>query len=236
MSGAWSWARLEALAAAVLERCDWAALGAIYCNDPVDAGWSERRALVLEHGMLLAKRLGAVLPAGGASLWVGAGLAELPVLLVEELRCGRQPVATNLRAAECALLNQALEAAAPPVQVRYQPLDARVAAPDLRFDHLGCVSVFTDPETWPVLSDVAYGRVAPVQLDVAKFTAERDAARGLAAGLFARLARPAWITTTAEEVSWFLELAERAGVAVAADDELIPTALVGDPVGVLRLG
>jgi hypothetical protein len=44
------------------------------------------------------------------------------------------------------------------------------------------------------------------------------------------------VTTTPEEVAWFLGEADRAGVAVEALDDLIETAVVGDPVGFLRLG
>jgi hypothetical protein len=95
--------------------------------------------------------------------------------------------------------------------------------------------VFTDPETWPVLSDVAYGRVAPVQVDVERFVAERQVARELARDLFARLSRPALVTTTAEEVAWFLEQAHARGVTAEAGDELIETAVVGDPVGFLHV-
>ncbi|MBL8724573.1 MAG: hypothetical protein JNK49_11030 [Planctomycetes bacterium] len=235
MSAGASWSRVAALTAAVLDACDWPALGAIYCNDPVEARWPERRALVQEHGLALARRLLAALPRGGTSLWVGAGLAEVPVLLAETMRQGRQVLATNLRVAECELLNRALEQAVPEMPCRYQPVDARTLAAAAAFDHLGCVSVFTDPETWPVLSEVAYGRLAPVQIDVAKFVAEREQARELAAVLFGRLSRPGWITTTAEEVSWFLEQAELAGAAIEADEELVPTALVGDPVGLLQV-
>jgi hypothetical protein len=52
------------------------------------------------------------------------------------------------------------------VALRFLPQDARTAALGTMFDHLGCISVFTDPEAWPMLSDVAYGRIAPVQIDV----------------------------------------------------------------------
>ena len=103
------------------------------------------------------------------------------------------------------------------------------------FDHLGCISVFTDPELWPVMSDVAYGRVAPVQLDVERFTTERAHARELARDLFARLVRPGLITTTFEEVSWFLEQAQAHGTTIDAGDELIEAAVVGDPVGFLAV-
>jgi hypothetical protein len=119
--------------------------------------------------------------------------------------------------------------------VRFEERDAGEVAAAGGYDHLGCVSLFTDPETWPLLSDVTYGRVPPVQIDVERFSAERGQARRLAERLFAGLRRPGWITTSAEEVAWFLEQAEAAGANCEADDELLETAVVGDPVGFVRV-
>lgn len=225
----------DRLVRAVLDRCDWRVLGEVYFHWGGEAFWAEKRPAVAELGEVLAQRLLRDLPRGGASLWVGAGVAELPVLLAEVGAHGREVVAANLRAAECDVLNAALQAAAPGVPLRFEAVDARAAAPGRTFDHLGCISVFTDPETWPVLSDVVYGRIAPVQIDVDAFVAERERARELAAGLFARVRRPGWITTSAEEVAWFLEQAEGVGATVDASDDLVETAVVGDPVGILRI-
>lgn len=228
------WGQVATLARRVFEQLDWQALAEIYFDWGGDRFWQQRRANVVSMGSELGKRLLHRVPRGGASLWVGAGVAELPVLLGEIVLHDRRVVATNLRRRECEVLNAALEAAAVGVPLRYLAEDAgATAAAD--HDHLGCISVFTDPETWPVLSEVAYGRVAPAQLDVERFVAERAAARALAANLFARLRRPALVTTTAEEVAWFLEPAAAAGAAVDAENELIPTAVVGDPVGFLAV-
>ncbi len=220
---------------AVLDRLDWAALGDIYFHENGEHELRERRKAIFACGISLAEVLLPQLRHGGASLWVGAGIGELPVLLAEAMRGDREVFATNLRRRECELLNEAIAAAAPDAVLRYVAVDAREAAPGLAFDHLGCISLFTDPETWPMLSDVTYGRIAPVQVDVERFVAERDDARRLAAALFARLARPALVTTSAEEAAWFLEQADAAGAAVDASEELIETAIVGDPVGFLRV-
>ena len=104
------------------------------------------------------------------------------------------------------------------------------------YDHLACVSLFTDPESYPWLSAVAYGRIAPVQLQVEAFVAEREKARGLAAAMFAGLQKPGLITTTVEEVAWFVEECEKNKVAYAPDEETLPTAVVGDPIGFMRIG
>jgi hypothetical protein len=219
----------------VLAALDWRELGDIYFHENGEAEWRERRPAVAVLGERLARSLLGVVPRNGASLWVGAGVAELPVLLAEVMLHARTVVAANLRARECELLNAALAQAAPDVPLRYVAGDAAVVEAGRTFDHLGCISLFTDPETWPQLSGVAYGRIAPVQVDVERFVAERDQARTLAGALFARLQRPGVVTTTAEEVAWFLELGDAAGAEIEPSDEMIETAVVGDPVGFLSV-
>jgi len=229
------WRAVTKLTERVLERLDWHALGEIYFHWGGEQFWQERRPRVVELGEVLAMRLLQQVPKGGASLWVGAGVAELPVLIAEVLMHERTVTAANLRERECEVLNAGLLVAVPEVAVRFIAGDARTVEPGRSFDHLGCISVFTDPETWPVISDVAYGRVAPVQLDVEQFVAEREATRAVAKGLFARLQRPGLVTTSAEEVAWFLEQAEVHGATVDASEDLVETAVVGDPVGFLTV-
>ncbi|MCR9247992.1 MAG: hypothetical protein NXI31_23420 [bacterium] len=221
---------------AVLDALDWTALGAIYFHEDGEAELRGRREAIKDLGLELGKALLRRVPRGGRSLWVGAGLAELPVLLAETMNAGRGVVATNLRVAECELLNSALRRARVGDGLEFLPVDARDECIPGAFDHVGCISLFTDPETWPLLSDVTYGRIAPVQLDVEAFAAERENARSLANRLFEALARPGLVTTSAEEATWFLESATVAGVPYDADEQLIATAVVGDPVGFLRLG
>ena len=225
------WSSVAALHRRIAAACDWQALGEIYFHWGGEQFWAEKAPQVGELGERLARALLPKVRAAGASLWVGAGVAELPVLLAEVMLRGRDVVATNLREREVAVLNAALDKVAPELPLRYVAGDAAEVAAGRSFDHLGCLSVFTDPETWPVLSDVAYGRVPPVQVDVERFVAEREQARALAHKLFARLARPGLVTTSAEEVAWFLECAAAVGADYEADEELIDTAVVGDPVG-----
>jgi len=225
------WSSVAALHRRIAAACDWQALGEIYFHWGGEQFWAEKAPQVGELGERLARALLPKVRAAGASLWVGAGVAELPVLLAEVMLRGRDVVATNLRDREVAVLNAALDKVAPELPLRYVAGDATEVAAGRSFDHLGCISVFTDPETWPVLSDVAYGRVPPVQVDVERFVAEREQARALAQKLFARLARPGLVTTSAEEVAWFLECAAAVGADYEADEELVDTAVVGDPVG-----
>lgn len=225
------WGSVAALYRRIAAACDAVALGEIYFHWGGERFWAERAPSIAELGERLARALLPKVKAGGVSLWVGAGVAELPVLLAEVMLRGRDVVATNLRLREVEVLNEALDKVAPDLPLRYVAGDATEVAAGRTFDHLGCISVFTDPETWPLLSDVAYGRIAPVQIDVERFVAEREVARTLAAKLFGRLARPGLVTTSAEEVSWFLECAAAAGLDYEADEELVETAVVGDPVG-----
>jgi hypothetical protein len=231
----WSWDRCAAACERLFESLDWQALGAIYFHADGAAHWLQRRTALLELGFQWARELLRRVPGGGRSLYVGAGVAELPVLLAERCVAGRAVQALNRNRRECELIARGLHAVGLEDELAIEPADA--ASSEVRgYDHLGCVSVFTDPETWPVLSGVAYGRLPPVQVDVAQFVRERDAARALAARLFAGLARPGWITTTAEEVAWFLEQADLAQVPYTVDEAQVPTAVVGDPVGFLRVG
>ncbi|MFK7739027.1 MAG: hypothetical protein AB8H80_01795 [Planctomycetota bacterium] len=232
-SNAAAWSECRAASDRVLEQVDWAALGAIYFHEDGEAHWDARLADLRRLGAKLAEELGHRLTLAGASFWCGAGVAEVPVLVAEALRLGRRLVVVNPNEEECRILNDAFAAAEPELGICYQPVDARDVPPE-EFDHVGCISVFTDPETWPTLSGVAYGRLPPVQVDLEQFGAEREDARLLAEALAERLAPSAWLTTTPEEVSWFLEQAEHGGFELQADEELVETAVVGDPVGFLR--
>ena len=73
------------LAKRVLQALDWPALGAIYFHWGGEQFWREKLPAGVGLGERLARRLLPQLPRSGASLWVGAGVAELPVLLAEVL-------------------------------------------------------------------------------------------------------------------------------------------------------
>lgn len=229
------WLDVERVAKKVFDAVDWAKLGELYFHEDGERQWQERRKLVIELGCQLARRLALHVKPEGMSLWAGAGVAELPVLLAEVLLLDRTVVVANLLEEECDILNAALAAAAPQAALHYEIGDAREVAGDQAFDHLGCISLFTDPETWPAVSGVTYGRLHPVQLDLEQFVAERDEARELARGLFALLDQEACITTTPDEVAWFLELAVAQEREIEPTDDVIETAVVGDPVGFLLL-
>ena len=229
------WLELEKLTKKVFEAVDWVKLGEIYFHEDGERHWQDRKKMVVELGGQLARRLERYVKPEGISLWVGAGVAELPVMLAEVVLMNRTVVAANLQTEECDILNAALAKGAPHVALHYEAGDAREVAGDQAFDHLGCISVFTDPEIWPALSGVAYGRLPPVQLDLEQFATEREQAIELARSLFALLDQEACITTTAEEVPWFLAEAIAQEREIEPSDDMIETAVVGDPVGFLRI-
>lgn len=220
----------------LLAELDYAALGGIYCDQGGEAFWEDRRAPVLEAGLAWAAALGRRLQPEGGSLYVGAGVAELPALVTEALDLGRRLGVANLRAAECEILNRGLASSGLEDRIRFVAGGVEAHLDNGPFDHLSVVSVLDDPETYPLVSGVTYGRIAPVLLDVAGFCQERDMVRALVAALFDAMGTPFVITTTAEEVAWFLHEAEARHLQVAADDESIETALVGDPIGFLTVG
>jgi len=215
---------------------DWHALGAIYCDEGGDAFWSERREPTLRMGRVWAAALAKRLPRGGRSLYVGAGVAELPAMLHETRAMGRSVVACNLRAAECAVIAQGLRAIGVSAdELEVVPADVRTLLDGAAFDHLALVSALTDPETWPVSSAVTYGRMPPVLLDVAAFERERGEILALVESLLPTLATPGWITTTGYEVPWLMHVARARGLALDVDDDLIESAVVGDPIGFVRV-
>ncbi len=231
-----SWDRCRELCGRVLDALDWAALGRIYFHEDGEQELLARRSDILDMGLEHARELHKRVGPKGTSLHVGAGLAELVVMIAEVVVRDRSVRAVNLRSRECELINHALKRHQLSKQITLEAVDARAAAEQGGYDHLSCVSLFTDPETWPMMSAVSYGRIAPIQVDVDQFVRERTDALQVASALFAGMQRPGWITTTVEELSWFLRLAGEAGVAIEPDDIMLPTALVGDPVGFVRVG
>jgi len=222
-------ATLEAIAH-VFDSLDYAALGPIYCDEGGNAFWEERRGPCQELGLKLAALLRDRLRPGGRSLYVGAGVAELPLLVMETTELHRTVAAYNLRAAEVAVLNGAC--AGLPFEVQAQ--DAREAKGP--FDHLWIVSVLNDPECFPELGALSSGRANPVTFEPDSFTAERQAVLALAADCLEKIARPTLVTTSVEEIPWITDWCERHDVACVVEDEDYPTAIVQDPICFIRLG
>jgi hypothetical protein len=214
----------------VYGRLDYDALGRIYCFEGGDEFWRAKRGLCDRLGSRVAMVLRQKLGRGGRSLYVGAGVAELPALILETVELGRMVESYNLRSAEVAVLNRACHS----IPLTFHAADA--ASAKGRFDHLWMASVLNDPERFPHLSPLSYGRGNPLTLDPLKFDTERRIVRALVARCMGKLARPGFVTTTTEEVLWIAEWCHRHRVPYLVGKRYYPTALVGDPICFIQIG
>lgn len=214
----------------VYGRLDYGALGPVYCYEGGEEFWRAKRALCQRLGNRVAVLLRKKLPRRGRSLYVGAGVAELPALIMETAERGRAVEPYNLRRAEVAVLNRACRS----IPLTFQAVDAARAKG--RFDHLWMVSVLNDPERFPSLSPLSYGRSNPLTLDPVKFDRERRIVRALVACCMGKLAKPGLVTTTTEEVLWIAEWCHRRRVPYRVGTRYYPTALVGDPICFIQIG
>ncbi len=216
--------------AAVFERLDYRRLASIYCYEGGDVFWRTKREPCRRLGMRMGEVLLTRLAAGGRSLYVGAGVAELPVLLVESLELHRTVLSCNLRTSEVATLNRACRGLPP----RFHAMDAGTVGGS--FDHLWIVSVLNDPERFPHLASLSYGRAVPLTFDPGVFVRERRIVRSLVNRCMSKLRLPAVVTTSVEEVNWIADWCHRKAIPYLVERRQFQTALVGDPICVLRVG
>ena len=203
---------------------DYGALGPVYCYEGGKEFWRAKRGPCDRLGSQVAVALRKKLGRGGRSLYVGAGVAELPALIMETVELSRTVEPYNLRRVEVAALNDACRS----IPLTFRLADAADAKS--RFDHLWIVSVLNDPERFPHLSPLSYGRGNPLTLNPLKFGQERRVVRALVARCMEKLARPGFVTTTTEEVLWIAEWCHRHRVPYRVGKHDYPTALVGDPI------
>jgi hypothetical protein len=214
----------------VFARLDYPALGRIYCHDGGEAFWRTKRGPCQRWGIKLAEVLKGLLRAGGRSLYVGAGVAELPMLIMEAGDLHRRVNAYNLRREEVRLLNQA----GGNLGLRFEARDAGLARG--RVDHLWMVSVLNDPERFPHLSALSYGRALPLTFDPARFAAERRIVRRLVDRCLRKLRLPGLVTTSTEEVMWIAEWCHQRRMPYQVSTRDYPAPIVGDPICFLRIG
>ncbi|MDF0675663.1 MAG: hypothetical protein P0120_15185 [Nitrospira sp.] len=214
----------------VFDRLDYKRLESVYCYEGGDKFWVRKRAPCRRLGTKVAEALIEKLPPGGRSLYVGAGVTELPALLAEALDLQRQVEPYNLRRTEVAVLNRATRTL--PVQFRAQ--DASLATG--LFDHLWMVSVLNDPERFPHLSPLSYGRANPVTFDPTRFQKERRLVQSIVDRCMPKLNVPGLVTTSTEEVVWIADWCHRLKIPYRVERRQYPTALVGDPICFIKVG
>ena len=210
---------------------DYHGLGPVYCDEGGDAFWEDRRGPCKKLGIALAKALRTRLPPMGRSLYVGAGVPEIPVLLMERLELNRTVCPYNLRQAEVDILNQA----GGENGIHFYCGSAETATG--KIDHLWIVSVLNDPEEFPNLSVLfSYGRADPLAFDVSAFSHERETGVRLFANCMAKLTLPGLLTTSVEEMPWVEHWCHLHGIPYQVENRTYPTALVGDPVCFIHIG
>ena len=214
----------------IFARLDYARLGPIYCDEGGHEFWRAKRGLCQRLGTRLANTLLLRLPSGGASLYVGAGVAEIPPIVMEALELERRVVACNLRRQEVFILNRACDG----LPVRFQYQDA--GSVKSRVDHLWLVSVLNDPERFPDLSTLSYGRANPVTFDARKFESQQRTVSRLVKRCLSRLTVPGLVTTTVEEVAWIAEWCHRKGIRYHIGRRTFASPTVGDPICLVRIG
>ncbi len=214
----------------IYRRLDYRKLGGVYCYEGGDEFWRVKRGLCVRLGGRLAAVLSTKLVRGGRSLYVGAGVAEIPALTMEVQALDRSVEPYNLRRDEGALLNRACRT----VPLRFHARDASQAKG--RFDHLWIVSVLNDPERFPHLSPLSYGRADPVSFKSARFERERKIVQSIVDGCMPKLVLPGLVTTTTEEVMWVADWCHRKKIPYIVERRHYPTALVGDPICFIKIG
>lgn len=214
----------------IYQSLDYEGLGPIYCDEGGDEFWEDRRGPCQKMGSAIAKALKARLPQQGQSLYVGAGVPEIPPLVMEHLELNRTVCPYNLRQGEVAILNTAVQETGMPFY--YGSAETATGT----FDHLWIVSVLNDPEEFPHLSVLfSYGRADPLAFDTAAFSIERETGIRLFANCMAKLTKPGLLTTSVEELPWVEHWCHIHHRPYNIEEVTYPTALVGDPVCFIRI-
>ena len=213
----------------VFSRLDYDALGDIYCEEGGEAFWKAHKKQCQTMGIRIAEALKRRLSQRGRSLYVGAGVAELPLLVTESLDMDRIVEAYNLRESEVRILNLACDGLPFTIQTN------RAQTAHGTFEHLWMASVLNDPECFPETSALSYGRTDPVRFDPVAFQRERTHIQDLLDACLRKLSRPGLLSTTVEEVTWMTDWLIRHRIPFHVEEQLYPTAIVGDPLCFIRI-
>lgn len=234
---------LETFAAAlgaVEGELDWAEIGRTYCegdgSDFFERGLRER---VRDTALLFADDLANALGGShGASLYIGAAVAELPLILADHLVLGRAISWVNLDSIETRELARAIELVGERMHLALPRPHASYLASltPASFDHIWLVSVLTDPDHFPALHDELYERTGTHE---ATGRGSLDDERRRAGELIDRAldcaASPCVLSTTEEELTLICPRLAQLGWSLALSPGRRKTAIVGDRVCTGRL-
>ncbi len=216
--------------AKIFSSLEYRKLGSVYCYEGGDEFWRAKRASCLRLGSIVAEALLNRLKSEGRSLYVGAGVAELPPLLMECMDLKRNVFPYNLRRIEVDSLNRTCRA----TSLRFWSIDATKASG--KFDHVWIVSVLNDPERFPHVAPLSYGRADPVSFNPIRFQKERRLVQSIVNSCLSKLSFPGLVTTSTEEVVWIADWCHRKNVPYLVGRQQYETALVGDPICFIRIG
>ena len=232
--------RFGAALGALDEELDWPLLGRAACEgDGSDFYDSALRERILDTGMRFAEDIGRALDERpGRSLYLGAEIAELPVILAEHLVLGRRIEWINIECAQTSELARAIRAVGARLSLEL-PLPRAGGIEELEpgsCDHLWMVSVLTDPDGFPALHDELYERKeGPLATGRGSLAEDRQRAEALVEALLDRAAPRCVLSTSDEERSVLEPLVARRGwkLEFARGGRL--SAIVGDRVRIGRL-
>ncbi len=228
-------ARFAAAYAEFESELDWAALERLYVEGPSQGFFGpEQVAAQRDAALLFAADFAEELKPGGASLYVGVGVAELPLLLFERLVMDRRVQAVTLAGAEASELERARLAVQERIGIELPKIETRALAEleHVECDHLWFVSVVSDPLAFPALHRKLYGLAAPKAKPLVADTAK---AEELIAEALRRMVERSLVHTTDEEYEIMAVQAGRRGRELAPGSSARYSAIVGDPVRPCRL-
>ena len=214
----------------VFQGLDYGALAPIYCEEGGDAFWQAHRGPCERIGLKLGRVLKAHLTSGGRSLYVGAGVADLPMIIMEMKDLDRHVSAHNLRQQEVEVIHKAC----PDLTQCLHPTEAQSASG--AFDHIWMVSVLNDPERFPEVSALTYGRANPATFDPIRFSGERTAVQAITRECLNKLTKPGLVTTSVEEIPWIAQWCEDQAISYRVGEQDYPTSIVGDPICFIEIG
>jgi hypothetical protein len=217
--------RFAALAVTAWEQLDWPLLEGLYCEGDASGFFGpQQRQAVLEAALAFGADLGETLSVGGASRYVGAGVAELVPLLAETLLLGRRVSVETLPGPEVDELDRVLAALQSQAGVDLPRFGGPRPAGG-RWDHLWLASVLTDPEAFPALHLALYERGKPGR---AALAGDRERALALLARSVAGLAPGSFVTTSEEELGLVAEALATRGLHAVVPRRGRLSPIVGD--------
>lgn len=220
---------------------DWPLLGRTYCEGD-GSGFFDEDLLdqVLDTGLELVDSLAAVLPTSGPrrSVYLGAAVAELPLVLAETLVLDREVHWLNVAGPEVDELRRGLQAVSVKLGLRLPQPQTHGLGPvaAASCDHLWMASVLTDPEAFPTLHDRLYERTGG-ELATGRGDSGADLARAeqLVRDWLAKAAPPALLSTTDEELELIVPIARTLGLQLQVPATGTLSAIVGDTLRHVRV-